>query len=99
MAPTSIKVDTGLRDHNQRGSARETWPLTVGEYPDGAGRNARRQERLQAMANAMRENPPDAGLLEEVSELDALTANWHVTEPAEPLRMRTGDVYWVRPMR
>ncbi|HMS74577.1 hypothetical protein [Gordonia sp. (in: high G+C Gram-positive bacteria)] len=72
MALTSIKVDTGLRDRISA-AAREHG-LTVGEYLDGVVRNARRQERLQAMANAMRENPPDADYWREVSELDALTA-------------------------
>jgi len=72
MAVTAIKVDTGLRDRISA-AAREHGQ-TIGDYLDQVVREARRRERLQAMADSMRANPPGADYWAEVAELDALTA-------------------------
>jgi hypothetical protein len=72
MPVTTIKVDTGLRDRISA-AAREHGQ-TIGDYLDQVVREARRRDRLQAMADSMRANPPGPDYWAEVAELDALTA-------------------------
>ena len=91
MSLTTIKVDTAVRDMISA-AARERGQ-TIGEYLELTVKEARRRDRLKAMADAMKVNPPGPDYWAEVAELDALTAV-PVTEPARP---QTGDVYWVRP--
>lgn len=71
MSMTTIKVDTGLRDRISA-AAREHGQ-TIGDYLDRVVKEARRRERLQAMADSMRSNPPGPDYWAEVAELDALT--------------------------
>lgn len=70
MGLTTIKVETELRDRIS--SAARARALTIGEYLDQVISEARRRERLQAMAEAMRANPPDPAYWAEVAEFDTL---------------------------
>ncbi|HNP55430.1 MAG TPA: hypothetical protein PK331_11945 [Gordonia sp. (in: high G+C Gram-positive bacteria)] len=72
MSVTTIKVDTALRDRISA-AAREHGQ-TIGEYLDQIVKDARRRERLQAMANAMHANPPGPDYWAEVAEIDSLSA-------------------------
>lgn len=72
MSLTTIKVDTDLRDRISA-AAREHGQ-TIGEYLDQIVKDARRRERLQAMADAMRANPPGPDYWAEVAEIDAAGA-------------------------
>jgi hypothetical protein len=71
MSVTTIKVDTGLRDRISA-AAREHGQA-IGVYLDRVVKDARRRERLQAMADSMRSNSPGSDYWAEVAELDALT--------------------------
>jgi hypothetical protein len=73
MGVTTIKVDSGLRDRITA-AAREHGQ-TVGDYLDQVVAEARRRERLQAMADSMRANPPGPDYWAEVAALDALSAS------------------------
>lgn len=68
---TTIKVDTALRDRIS--AAASEHGQTIGDYLDQVVRDARRRERLQAMAAAMHVRPPGPDYWDEVAEIDALT--------------------------
>ena len=71
MSVTTIKVDTALRDRIGAAASTRTdhrW------YLDQIVKDARRRERLQAMANAMHANPPGPDYWAEVAEIDSLSA-------------------------
>ncbi|QLQ09982.1 MAG: hypothetical protein HZY75_05805 [Nocardioidaceae bacterium] len=72
MSVTTIKVDTELR--NRISSAAREHGQTIGDYLDQLVKEARRRERLQAMADSMRANPPGLDYWAEVADVDALTA-------------------------
>ncbi len=73
MSLTTIKVDTQLRDRISA-AAREHGQ-SIGDYLAQIVAEARRRERLQAMADSMHANPPGTDYWAEVAELDVLAAS------------------------
>ena len=95
MSVTTIKVDTALRDRISA-AAREHGQ-TIGEYLDQIVGDARRRERLQAMANAMHANPPGLTTGPRLPRSTPSAPRYATRTAAR--RMQAGEVYWSVPIR